>query len=752
MAETAARSSKRLKLSDEDHPKLDFPHDELILPLVAVGHDEIRVLVVAPGEVGSPLMASVELIKLQPKVSASQDAIAIADEEDDVASKDDNKINTLLAETKYVRAGDSLFAVPLTYTGNGTEFLDKHIDDTLAALNYEAISYVWGAPAYSHTISLTGHGVLRITESLHDALQRLRSPDSTRTLWADAICINQADMTERSTQVSMMDRVYQQASGVPVWLGPSRDTDALAFAAITAYLGDARGDDVQDVWARLESCLRTSGCCPCCAEPFDTGINLAADALLAVGRLLQRPWFSRLWVVQETSTSARLRDHATVLCGKHHISYLDLRDAIRMIQSDASPQGTLRSSPGPPEDTVGPIMKLWAGINSLRDWYTDIEDWPPNYLLRTLAGMSNRQCSNPLDRVYAIRPLLGLTDELTLIPDYRLSSVEVFRRFTIVLLAVFDRHGHTDSDQPWALLALAGTIRGKTLDAGWPSWVPNFDAFTSRSRSVVELYTRNLWLEVPQFLSAPALFLTRLRQSSAELQVKGKCFAKVREIFSDTEYPVLSETHSDRISDMELSIFRAWYVRCLHCIGQTALVNEEVIAHSTTFLACRTQLAHLPREMEDVEGAVDHSGGWLFPDKWPEDVNLVREHFMLLSASEQSPPDKARVIARIELDGNQGLDDYCWVPPRALEGDRICVIAGATFPFVIRELVNGCSEILGDAYLANTTLKQALGGGGKSRWNEDIYEDVSHPPTDDWNTEDESMQSLIAGMDWITLQ
>ncbi|KAK5745532.1 hypothetical protein LTR17_001403 [Elasticomyces elasticus] len=251
----------------------------------------------APGGFGSPLTASVELIKLRSEAAALQNLVAgneIADEGDNVASEDSNTLNASPAETKYVGAGESLFAVPLTYTGGGTEFLNQHIDDTLGALDYEAISYVWGAPIYLHSIGLNGHGVLRITESLHDALQRLRRPDSTRTLWADAICINQADMNERSAQVSMMDRVYQQAKSIPVWLGQSQGTDALAFAGMTAYLGDARGDDANDVWERLALCLQENSCCPCCAESFDTEGELAADSLLAIGKLLQRSWFSRL--------------------------------------------------------------------------------------------------------------------------------------------------------------------------------------------------------------------------------------------------------------------------------------------------------------------------------------------------------------------------------------------------------------------------------------------------------------------------
>lgn len=100
-----------------------------------------------------------------------------------------------------------------------------------------------------------------------------------------------------------MDRVYQQARGVLVWLGASQETDSLAFAAMTAYLTKARGDGTEDnwqpedIWQRLGEGLRDRCYCPCCSERFELSENLATDALLAIKKLLRRSWFTRLWVV-----------------------------------------------------------------------------------------------------------------------------------------------------------------------------------------------------------------------------------------------------------------------------------------------------------------------------------------------------------------------------------------------------------------------------------------------------------------------
>ncbi|TVY54882.1 Heterokaryon incompatibility protein 6,OR allele [Lachnellula cervina] len=108
---------------------------------------------------------------------------------------------------------------------------------------FEAISYAWGEPIFSREILIDDGSKLAITPSLGDALQRMRwntarsfknalqrmrpgisrsrqLSSSVRILWADAVCINQQDIDERSQQVQLMRKIYRGASRVLVWLGP----------------------------------------------------------------------------------------------------------------------------------------------------------------------------------------------------------------------------------------------------------------------------------------------------------------------------------------------------------------------------------------------------------------------------------------------------------------------------------------------------------------------------------------------------
>jgi hypothetical protein len=90
--------------------------------------------------------------------------------------------------------------------------------------DYEAISYVWGDATLSCSVVCNSQ-LVPVTQSLHQALLRLRLPDRTRTVWIDGLCINQTDDTEKSHQVQLMQRIFRDARRVLVWLGPD-DSDA----------------------------------------------------------------------------------------------------------------------------------------------------------------------------------------------------------------------------------------------------------------------------------------------------------------------------------------------------------------------------------------------------------------------------------------------------------------------------------------------------------------------------------------------
>ena len=103
-------------------------------------------------------------------------------------------------------------------------------------LTYAALSYTWGSPGDTRQIILDGHS-FTVRKNLYDFLLRPESRNGV-PLWIDAICINQGDVEERNSQVSMMGDIYEQAEHVYVWLGNvniSLEKDSLLSLSSTLH-------------------------------------------------------------------------------------------------------------------------------------------------------------------------------------------------------------------------------------------------------------------------------------------------------------------------------------------------------------------------------------------------------------------------------------------------------------------------------------------------------------------------------------
>jgi len=90
--------------------------------------------------------------------------------------------------------------------------------------SYEAISYAWEGQTPSHRISCDGLDLL-VTDNCAEILRHFRpkSPEQSRRLWIDAICINQSPGLEKNHQVKLMCDIYRIAKRVLVWLAPSKN-------------------------------------------------------------------------------------------------------------------------------------------------------------------------------------------------------------------------------------------------------------------------------------------------------------------------------------------------------------------------------------------------------------------------------------------------------------------------------------------------------------------------------------------------
>jgi len=91
--------------------------------------------------------------------------------------------------------------------------------DAKNRVGFEALSYTWGDPKPTSPITLHGKPHY-IAKNLEVVLRHLRYPERERTLWVDALCINQSNTSEKNHQVLQMKDVYGGgAQRIVVWLG-----------------------------------------------------------------------------------------------------------------------------------------------------------------------------------------------------------------------------------------------------------------------------------------------------------------------------------------------------------------------------------------------------------------------------------------------------------------------------------------------------------------------------------------------------
>jgi hypothetical protein len=136
--------------------------------------------------------------------------------------------------------------------------------------------------------------------------------------WYDALCINQQDLTERNEQVLRMRELYKHADRVIVWLGSSSRSGSLALSTLE-HVGKQfeftagnmlfpAPNATEPEWHRPEHSL-----------PYDE------DTWHSIYELLIRPWFDRVWVVQEIQLAS---PKAIIQCGTEQVPWCFFRRGV----------------------------------------------------------------------------------------------------------------------------------------------------------------------------------------------------------------------------------------------------------------------------------------------------------------------------------------------------------------------------------------------------------------------------------------
>ena len=350
------------------------------------------------------------------------------------------------------------------------------IHDLDGQFSYDALSYVWGTPGLNKSLSIDEQE-LHITHNLHTILRHLRYPDRVRTLWIDAICINQQDHTEKGPQVALMGLIYRQADTVLCWLGElsTHRLWALQFLHLLAEEASRYLEQPENAhWAITGDELKPG-----------LGANrVIQDAVNAhVESVYESDWFTRLWIVQELSLA---RD-PIFLCGIYEMRWNVLEQSTRLLlvclRETLLPR-SLRSFKDA-SDLVIARGRYYLHLESISSGSFVVEqDWA--WRMGRLAwDLRNKNCADDRDRVYGLLSLIGTTDlwkmvcmDSSFTPDYN-KSVEwayyqFWRRFggytSLFYAGLSRRQDHTKRKVKGAIYR---DTSAHFTEYHLPSWAPD---------------------------------------------------------------------------------------------------------------------------------------------------------------------------------------------------------------------------------------------------------------------------------------
>jgi hypothetical protein len=618
--------------------------------------------------------------------------------------------------------------------------------------SYEALSYTWGTLGSSLTICANLFA-LAVSENLHEALQRIRLPSERRTIWIDAISINQADVAERSQQVGAMRNIFSHATNVVVWLGEMSMTSNRAMAFLKEMGEDAAGRSEEGsghqgskTEERIQAGESQSNSVthPKLSQHntkdyvYDAGddehllwgipvlyyevsptvlwdyISESRNAdWESLDQLLARPWWARTWVVQEVWNATSV----TLQCGGASIDWKLFQAAMDYHEA---------------WDEMGDMMvmnkvtraNVWKLLRRRYSLAIHISKERLNNasLADLLWNTWDREATDPRDKVFAMLNLVGEEYKSgDMVPDYEKSIAQVFKEATRVVL-----EGQKKMD---ILLAANGMCRKD----GLPSWVPDWRREANDDRPTLFVNKTKFFTEYvsgsTDYVATRGHGFAACGQTAPEfdfddalttLSVSAVCFDTVSEltdVFQINEDRPLWQVNASTWTDsqiegddsLESSITSAedlarrthWFptAKEIHEYQNRALnFSVNTVREEKDTLKSSEDENSNPIDLGIRLGTVPTAEGVFAEVIW----NVLGAGHTVYSRSGNKNSQRAvirNVMRRrrffVTEKGRLGIG-----PGDAEKGDCVVVIGGCNYPMVLRKEVGGRNEygLVGEAY------------------------------------------------------
>ncbi|KAK5634225.1 hypothetical protein RRF57_009939 [Xylaria bambusicola] len=544
-----------------------------------------------------------------------------------------------------------------------------------ASQTFEALSYVWGSPTKSVKVLVevvSPDSTLRRNEflvghNLATALQYLRYTDLPRTVWADALCINQGNYDERGKQVLMMGDIYRFARRVVAFLGPEQDDTDLAFKHleriganidvdfVSGTVKPSSGGPVEPEWADVQQESR-----------------LSYEEILSIYHLISYEWFERLWIRQEIG----LGEHEGVLqCGHKQIRWRVFCKAIYVVFR----------KPLPPDGLNGAQWRMFR--KRLRQ-----ADAVAVYSKRSFRFSNLRRqlwtskCSDMRDRIYGVLGQIRDVDHIGILPDYSKSVAEIYTDVT---------RKYIEEHLKKLLILCQCDLRPSGSSLNIPSWVPDWSSFLQSSQIHAVL--------PPIFDILPAFSTVDNRL----LRAYGMRYATVSHIIHVYEELKSDATTAEMVQALRKLLLKAESKAILH--NDPEWREQSLEAYTRTLwvdnFADRWVLAAYEPFYSDCVSLVH---ALIEPETKDEPFLRQKNSDFCVNHAHDACTGRALFATG---DGHIGL-----APASIATGDEICLLFSCPKPMVVRpvpsppDATKSSYKVVGECYLHNMMLGQPLLG------------------------------------------
>ncbi|TGJ86389.1 hypothetical protein E0Z10_g2386 [Xylaria hypoxylon] len=542
--------------------------------------------------------------------------------------------------------------------------------------------------------------MISITENLESALGHIRHPFARRVLWVDAVCIDQEDAQERGHQVQLMSQIFSQAERVIVWLGEETSDVKGAFSVRTSqgyFLGPEGIALTMPGRKPRPSTLDFT--------MDNAAVSLSDGDLLPLVRLLERPWFRRLWVLQE----AALAKAVIVHCGKKRVRWDEFSDTLNQLNRKGFVFDSFTPEAAMGVETVLEIEKIRSESRQS--------------LLCVLLGTCSAECRELKDKIYGVLSLANdynprrkdspKPDMAVLEPDYTISTFETFLRLAIWGIQV--------CGAPEVLSCTSVTdIEPLSELQGLPSWVPDWTRLDNNMP-----FSRYEFCHISQqealFVCDEPVLLSGLDLEIPALHIDIITQVGCRSQFKKTPFGKLWEEEDNEPSKVMLRIHK-W-------TDETAKAMHGALAwiYDCERLASLTRTA--PRQIWKTLTAGMNGKGQATSEDFGHYFRIYKDFLeACISAHNLGGSDMVVPRSLIDIIGQVEAALHMWsskrrfaitekgftvlVPNQTMQGDIVIIVANSRVPHILRPRDDGSYAVLGEAYLGNIHDSGLLEQGG----------------------------------------